>query len=291
MANYTAFAEKNFQVSRQSGDEFTVRCIFHEDNSPSMQFNIRSGLFICWSCGARGSMKKLQKQLGISGNVDTTPDLEELRHKIGMLSSDNDERPGILPEKTLKRYTFPTDYWTENRGFTDEAIRTFQLGYDPMENHAIIPVRDINDKLISLIRRDLDPDAFIRYKNAKRFPRKHTLFGAWLVAKYQTNYVVVTEGPLDAVSVWSAGIPAVAQFGSSLSEEQVQLLRQLGLDKIVLFYDNDKSGRQATEQAIELLRGNFLVHRVKYNRADGKDPGELSRASIERRVDNAVWIK
>ena len=99
------------------------------------------------------------------------------------------------------------------------------------------------------------------------------------------------RSPLDAVSVWSAGIPAVAQFGSSLSEEQVSLLHQLGLDKIVLFYDNDRSGRQATEQAIELLKGNFFVHRVKYKKTDGKDPGELSRASIERRVDTAIWVK
>lgn len=241
----------------------------------------------CWSCGAKGNIVKLQKHLGVMG-IDTTPDLDDLRKKIQELT--NPTTTPTLAEHTLQRYKFPTDYWTVKRRFSDDAIRLFQLGYDPLEDHAIIPVRNFNSELISIIRRDLDPKAFIRYRNGKKFPRKSTLFGAWLVAKYPTDTVVVCEGPLDAISVWSAGIPAVAQFGSSMSEEQRMILMQLGVTKVVLFYDNDRSGRGATQQAYELLRGEFLVHRVMYRKSDGKDPGEMSRASIERRVEKATRV-
>lgn len=252
-----------------------------------MQFNVRTGLYICWSCGAKGNIVKLQKHLGVMG-IDNTPDLDDLRKKIQELT--NPTEAPTLSEHTLQRYKFPTDYWTVKRRFSDDAIRLFQLGYDPLEDHAIIPVRNFNSELISVIRRDLDPKAFIRYRNGKKFPRKSTLFGAWLVAKYPTDTVVVCEGPLDAISVWSAGIPAVAQFGSSMSDEQRMILMQLGVTKVVLFYDNDRSGRGATQQAYELLRGEFLVHRVMYRKSDGKDPGEMSRASIERRVEKATRV-
>lgn len=287
MPDYTKFATSTLSVASTSGDEYTVKCLFHDDSSPSMQFNVRTGLYICWSCGAKGNIVKLQKHLGVMG-IDNTPDLDDLRKKIQELT--NPTEAPTLSEHTLQRYKFPTDYWTVKRRFSDDAIRLFQLGYDPLEDHAIIPVRNFNSELISVIRRDLDPKAFIRYRNGKKFPRKSTLFGAWLVAKYPTDTVVVCEGPLDAISVWSAGIPAVAQFGSSMSEEQRMILMQLGVTKVVLFYDNDRSGRGATQQAYELLRGEFLVHRVMYRKSDGKDPGEMSRASIERRVEKATRV-
>jgi DNA primase len=279
MPNYTSFAQKNFDIANTSGDEFTVRCVFHDDSSPSMQFNTRSGLYICWSCGAKGNIEHLQKHLGVIG-YDNSPDLDDLRRKIKEIHDQETSLVSVLPEHTLKRYRFPTDYWTVKRGFSDDVIRLFQLGYDPMENHAIIPVRDYRSQLISVIRRDLDPRAMIRYRNGKKFPRKSTLFGAWLAAKHPTDRVVVCEGPLDAISVWSAGIPAVAQFGSSMSNEQKMILMQLGVTKVVLFYDNDRSGRGATQQAYELLRGEFLVHRVMYRKSDGKDPGEMSHMKL-----------
>ena len=289
MANYLEFAQRHLDVSRQSGNELTVRCIFHDDHSPSMQFNIQSGLFICWSCQAKGSIKKILDHLGLE-SIKETPDIQHLKDQIQALSND---APKItyLPDGSLRRFkNFPTDYRIK-RGFTDEVVDMFELGYDPISDHAIIPVRAFNGRLIGITRRNLDPNVDWRYRDAKAFPKASTLFGAYQVSEIQTNRVCLVEGPLDACSIWSAGIPAVAQFGSRLTDDQVMILHKLGVSEVIVFMDNDTSGRKAATRAIEALKGQFLTYRVQYQQSDGKDPGELSRRSIHKRIDKAQWVK
>ena len=140
-----------------------------------------------------------------------------------------------------------------------------------------------------MIRRRLEIDAMPKYMYYKGFPRKTSLFASWLVAKTKTDHVVVTEGSLDAVSVWQAGYPSVAQFGSSISREQILLLRRLGIHRVTLFYDNDKAGRQATLDAVSMLR-DFLVYTVAYDDGDPKDPGGMKAGMVRKKVDNARLI-
>ena len=97
------------------------------------------------------------------------------------------------------------------------------------------------------------------------------------------------RGSLDAVAVWQAGYPAVAQFGSSISKEQIALLRRLGISRVTLFYDNDKAGQQATLSAVPMLR-DFLVNVVNYNDNDGKDPGSMTIKFIRQKVDSAALL-
>jgi len=140
-----------------------------------------------------------------------------------------------------------------------------------------------------VVRRRLDLDDGPKYMYYKGFPRRESLFASWLVSKKHTDHVVITEGSLDAVAVWQAGFPAVAQYGSSITEQQVILLRRLGITKVTLFFDNDKAGREATMTAVSLMR-DFLVYIVQYQDGDGKDPGAMKPSSIKARIDGAKRI-
>ena len=54
---------------RRSGQEISGRCPVHlartgkEDNSPSWSMNAETGLWICYACGARGTLPQLIMEL------------------------------------------------------------------------------------------------------------------------------------------------------------------------------------------------------------------------------------
>jgi DNA primase len=305
--DYAAIADANLEVVIRSGDEWMCKCPYHEDRSPSLQFNVAKGLWICFSCQRKGNAKTL---FGDKFR-EPEPDIEAVLAQLDLIESVQNEAPRkVLSESVLKRYSFPTDYWTE-RGFSSTIIKAFQLGYDPLENDATIPVRYMDGGLIGVIRRKLENDFGPKYMYPKGFPRKTTMFGSWMVAKTSTDHVVVTEGSVDAMAVWAAGIPAVGQYGSSISREQVMLLRRLGIQRVTLFYDNDEAGFHANHIALGLpsvecpkcqthienprnkmypLLEGFLVSVVRYKMNDLKDPGAMGRRIIRNRVDDAVLV-
>lgn len=289
MNNYVDLADKYLDVTIRSGDEYMAKCFVHDDSSASLQFNVKNGLWICFACGAKGNAKSL---IGHFGGTYRDPevDIADIYAKLALIDKESKTHlsDSKVSESMLKRYTFPTEYWA-SRGFTTASISAFDLGYDPIENEAIIPIRNVDGVLNGFIRRRLENDYGPRYMYPKGFPRKKSLFASWMVSRKQTDTVVITEGSLDAIKVWQAGYPAVAQYGSSLSLEQVVLLRRLGIAKVVLFFDNDKAGHKATETAMPLLR-DFLTYQIRYRRSDFTDPGAMDEETIKARIDAAELI-
>lgn len=289
MKDYIDLADKYLDVTLRSGDEYMAKCFVHDDSSASLQFNVKSGLWVCFACGAKGNAKSLVRHFGGTYR-DPEVDIADIYAKLALIDQESKSpvSDSTVPESMLKRYAFPTEYWA-SRGFTAASISAFDLGYDPIEDEAIIPVRNIDGRLKGFIRRRLDNSYGPRYMYPKGFPRKLSLFGSWMVAKKQTDTVAITEGALDSIKVWQAGYPAVAQYGSSMSPEQVVLLRRLGITKTVLFFDDDKAGEKATETAVSLLR-DFLVYRVSYQKRDPSDPGAMDDETIKNRIDGAELI-
>ena len=77
---------------------------------------------------------------------------------------------------------------------------------------------------------------------------------------------------MDCINLVSQGIEnVVATFGANLTLEQTLLLVTY-FDEVVLMYDNDKAGRNATVKAMDKLKKLFSVKVCEY---EGKDPGEL----------------
>ena len=61
------------------------------------------------------------------------------------------------------------------------------------------------------------------------------------------DYLVVCEGPLDALSLQRKGINATATIGSSVSPRQAEILSTFR-GKIILGYDNDEAGQRGVEK-------------------------------------------
>lgn len=285
-AKYEDIADRHFQVVLRSGNEWMCRCLKHEDASASLQFNVAKGLYFCFSCHWAGNVQTLMRELGETFREEV--DVQDVLAALDAIEAQA-KTPTILkamPESLLKRYQFPNDYWT-GRGFTDETVGIFNLGYDPMEDCAIIPVRNVRSQLIGVIRRRLTDDGGPRYLYPKGFPRKTSLFGAHLVAKSVSDHAVLVEGSVDAMKVWQAGYQGLAQYGSSINPAQVRLLSRLGVNHVTLFYDNDKAGESATDIAMEALR-EFYVDVVMYRSGDKSDPGAMTGKAIRSRIEHAI---
>ncbi len=310
MYKYEALVEKHFQVGGRSGEEWMVRCISHRDSTASMQINVEKGLWLCFTCGAKGNAKALLRELGLQWS-EPEVDVADLRARIDALRTPDAKVQTILPESYLRRFQIPTRAWRD-RGITPATVAAFDLGYDMMGDYLTIPIRDINGALLGVIKRYMGDDVpgNQRYKYPLGFKRSQNLFGSWLVEHDpDAHTVVLCEGSLDAVKLWQANHPALAVYGSSISESQVRLLRRLGVVRVVLFFDDDPAGEKAANSClgehlhmsrgrkvkeyrpVTDLRRSFVVEKVTYPKAHkGSDPGALDAQTIGLMLQEARRI-
>ena len=103
--------------------------------------------------------------------------------------------------------------------------------------------------------------------------------------------VIFCEGYMDVIAFHQAGITnAVAPLGTALTEEQVHLIQSFA-DTVILAFDSDFAGQQATYKAIKLCRAGQLQVRVLLIRG-GKDPAEVlmqkGAENLTEQVKNAI---
>lgn len=255
---FEIIAARYLNIIVDGDDEKMCECPFCK-GSASLQFNVDTGLWLCFRCDAKGNSPMLVKRLGgtytdPAVSIDAileTIDRMKIRAKL------KEQGPTILDESALLRYQFNDDYWI-NRGFSQSTIDKWSLGFDPIKNRHTIPIREPNGDLLGVIQRLSDDEANeagVRYIYQKTFDRKGSLFGSW---KVESERVCLVEGATDAIALDDVSIPAVAQYGSSTTQPQVRLLHRLGIKEIVLFFDYDEAGRKAEEKAREVLEGFIL---------------------------------
>lgn len=120
-----------------------------------------------------------------------------------------------------------------------------------------------------------DPDA-AKYLNSPEsivFNKRKNLFALNLAKKTKLGYLILVEGYMDAVALHQYGFDcAVASLGTALTEEQAKLMSNY-TDQVVLIYDGDNAGQNATRRAIPMLEKAGLQVKV-LRMKDAKDPDE-----------------
>ncbi len=156
--------------------------------------------------------------------------------------------------------------------------------YDRFRDRLIIPIHDVQGRVIGFGGRSLG-DEMPKYLNSPEtelFDKGKTLFALDKArdAISKQDQAVVVEGYFDAIALHAAGIGnVVASLGTALGQEQVrQLLRYTESKQIVLNFDADAAGTQASERAIgeiaALVYGGQVQLRV-LNLPNGKDADEF----------------
>ena len=147
--------------------------------------------------------------------------------------------------------------------------------YDRFRNRLMFPIIDVRGNVIGFGGRVMD-DSKPKYLNSPEtviFNKRRNLFALNVAKKSSQGRIILTEGYLDAIALHQFGFDcAVASLGTALTEEHAQLLAKY-TNQVVLTYDGDEAGQNATRRAIPILERAGL--QIKILRMQGaKDPDE-----------------
>lgn len=161
--------------------------------------------------------------------------------------------------------------------------------YDRFRDRVMIPICDTQGRVIGFGGRSLGDEQpkYLNSPETELFDKGKTLFALDKArdAIAKLDQAVVVEGYFDVIALHAAGITnVVASMGTALSQAQVkQLLRYTESKQIVLNFDADAAGTQASERAIAEIAPLVYSGQVQLrvlNLPDGKDADEFLSHSV-----------
>lgn len=156
--------------------------------------------------------------------------------------------------------------------------------YDLFRNRLLFPIHDLQGRMVAFGGRVLD-DSLPKYINSPETPVYHkgqTLYGLYQArdAMRHNGEALVVEGYFDVLALHRAGFAgAVATCGTALTADHARLLKRYA-DKILLIFDEDAAGRQATFRAMDALLPVGLSVSV-VSMPVGEDPDSLLKEKGE----------
>lgn len=149
--------------------------------------------------------------------------------------------------------------------------------YDKYRNRIIFPIFSTNGRIIAFGGRILDDtEQAAKYLNSPEsiiYHKKRSLYGLYHAKDEirKLDKVILVEGYMDVIALYQGGVKnVVAASGTSLTEEQAQLLSRF-TKNVVLLFDADAAGIKAALRGIEiLLKQDFEVKITTL--PEGEDP-------------------
>jgi hypothetical protein len=282
----------------QRGAEVNGLCPMHkertgkEDNHPSWWINTETGAHICFSCGYKGNIFTLVKDmLGVNLNgakefikgKSGTP-IDSLMKRLQELPQYiQAEEPIGMSEARLAVYTDPPEIELKKRFLKTESVIAHGVLWDKTNNAWILPIRDPDDFTLWGWQEKGARGRFFKNQPAG-VKKSKTVFGIQIMDS--VNTLIVVESPLDAVRLTGLGHNAISTFGAIISEDQAKLMRRA--PKLLAAFDNDKAGQSANEQILGFSKkyGMELSY-FNYQGIDMKDVGDMTEDQINFGISNS----
>jgi DNA primase len=217
----------------------------------------------------------------------------------------------------------------EERGFREDIIKKFQLGYCPdkwdamtkealeknykleylvkagltrerdgvpydfFRGRVMFPIHNISGKVIAFGGRTLKAEKEIaKYFNSPEselYIKSKVLYGLHLAKNeiVKKDVCYLCEGYTDVVSMHQAGVEnVVASSGTSLTEEQIRLIRRY-TNNITILFDGDSAGIKASFRGIDMiLKEGMNVRIVLF--PDGDDPDSFARKHSSTEIQEFI---
>lgn len=179
--------------------------------------------------------------------------------------------------------------------------------YDRFRGRLMFPLKNHRGQVVGFSGRLLDEQAkeakYINSPETSLYHKSKLLYGYSELFREirKTNRVVVLEGEFDVISSAQAHVNnAVAVKGSALTADQIELLARVA-ETVVLAFDRDEAGVEASKRAITLIKDKDLDLRVidfqslndLAKSKDLKDPDDFARHEPKlwrQAVDQAISI-
>ncbi len=197
-------------------------------------------------------------------------------------------------EETARR--FQLGYAPAGRGFAEylrakkrslvdaqEAGLMRRDGTDFFAERLVIPIRDERGQTLAFTARAVRADEPKKYINSPETPayiKGRVVFGLDLARDEiaRRGHAVMMEGQFDVITAHQFAVSnAVASSGTALTEEQVRLLKRF-TDELLLVFDSDRAGREASRKAAVLAAQHAMRTRVVAV-PGAKDPDEFLRSA------------
>src|SRR5690349_12529208 len=153
--------------------------------------------------------------------------------------------------------------------------------YDAFRGRLIFPIHNESGKVIGFGGRAMNDEDQPKYLNSPETPiykKTSVLYNLHRArdAVRRSGRIVLVEGYMDVIGVYASGIKeVVASCGTAITNGQVRTMHRHA-DTVVVNFDPDTAGANATERAIQLLLDEGLHVRVLA--LDGRlDPDEYCK--------------
>jgi len=327
-----------FVQLKKRGANYVGLSPFANERTPSFIVSPAKGIFKDFSSGKGGSavtflmelekfsypeaLKWLAKKYGIEveETVDKIENKEEENHRESLMIV-SAYAAKFFHESLLdteEGQNIGLSYFKE-RGFNNDTIRKFELGYSPDQWEAftgqalkdgyqqqfleesglsvkrdngslydryrgrvMFPIHSFTGRVIAFGGRTLKSDKNVpKYVNSPEsdiYHKSNVLYGLYFAKKAirDEDNCFLVEGYADVLSVHQAGIEnVVASSGTSLTEDQIKLIRRF-TKNLTILYDGDSAGIKAAIRGLSLLyKDGFNVRIVTF--PDGHDPDSYVR--------------
>jgi DNA primase len=166
--------------------------------------------------------------------------------------------------------------------------------YDKFRNRIIFPIFSPNGRVIAFGGRTLElRDDTAKYLNSPEsqiYSKRRSLYGLYQSKDEirKLDRAILVEGYMDLIALFQSGVKnVVASSGTSLTEEQVQLLSRF-TKNIIIIFDADPAGQKASLRSIEiLLKQNFDAKVIAL--PSGEDPDSFINKYGKDKFDELIF--
>lgn len=203
------------------------------------------------------------------------------------------------------------DHLAKHLKVSDAILEKTGLGFvnrrgrqqDFLRARVVFPIFDPGGRAIAVGGRILPPEPNSpppdrpepKYKNSPEtaiYSKRRTLYGLNWAKKaiVETSEIIVCEGYTDVIAFFGSDLPrAVATCGTALAEEHFAVMRNFA-KRIVLAYDADAAGQNATSRVYEWERKHEIDVAV-CQLPPGSDPADLARRDPQALRDCVAQAK
>lgn len=244
----------------------------------------RSVIYVADMFGIQGSVDSFEDMSGIKDYMKDLVEIERLRNKASFVSVNADRELEECDGRIMTHMpSLRISHW-EKEGINKDTCDRYGIKYYPSDCQIIIPHEDENGRLVGIRSRALckeEAEFYGKYRPATiagvmyNHPLGYNLYGLYqnkenikIIKK-----VIVFEGEKSVLlydSIFGAESNiSVACCGSSISQKQIKLLAELGVNEVVIAFD-----RQYREVGDEDCR-----HHVKNLRSLAEKVGGMMSVS------------
>ena len=292
-----ALQELGVEILRVDNFEAMGKCPAHirrmgrQDRHPSWSVNTESGQHNCFSCGFRGPFYLIAKEMLECTNeeaiawVKSKGSIDRAFMNLTGQGVYVNELAEQISEADLALYVEVPSWACRERDLDPEAVDFYGVLWDPKRENWITPIREWRtNKLVGWQEKGQTRRYFRNYP--KHMEKGDHLFGVNL---HRGDTAILEESPLDLPKTYEALQEplALGSFGANVTDEQLDLMQDMGIRRLISALDNDRAGDKANQELIKRCRGRFHLWFWNYEDTNAKDPGDQEPDEIVWSFENA----